>query len=72
MIKSIYSPCKRCNAFDNHYCCGCPNEREWNEWQKSLSNEEWNKLVDEAYERECQKVKKTLDNLKNKFNTLKR
>ena len=72
MRKSIYDPCKKCDANLNHYCCGCPDKREWEKWKNSLSDKEWNKLVDEAYERECQKIKKTLDNLKNKFNTLKR
>ena len=72
MKKSIYSPCKKCDTYGKPYCCGCPDEKEWNEWQKSLSNEEWNKLVDEACEREYQRVKKTLENIKDKFNKLKR
>jgi predicted Fe-S protein YdhL (DUF1289 family) len=72
MRKSIYSPCVKCDARVGHYCCGCPNEREWTEWKNSLSDEEWNKLVDETREKYRQRVKKTLENAESKFNKLKR
>lgn len=60
---TIISPCVNCDIGGG--CCGCPTHIEWDKWQKSLSNEEWNKEV-------IKEMDKEISIIKNKFMKLLR
>lgn len=51
----IISPCVKCG--NGGGCCGCSEYIEWDRWQKSLTDEQWNSEVIKQMDKEISSIK---------------